>query len=191
MTAGTAKAQRLWTPLETLVLRREWRPGEDNSLLAARLGRSKSSVKAKASTLGITRPRGFRPWTPREDDVLRELAGRLTDRKIAKKLSRSVVAVRTRAYRIGVSWRDREWYTAQEAAAIMGVDPHWVGKRIQEGTLAAQRNPESGSRDNPQTMTWRIDRKDLRAFIRRYPQELTGRNVDIVQIVDILTGLET
>ena len=32
--------------------------------------------------------------------------------------------------------------------------------------------------------------KNLRQFIRRYPHELNGRNVDLVHLFNILTGLE-
>jgi len=33
---------------------------------------------------------------------------------------------------------------------------------------------------------WHIDEKDLRRYIRQYPEELTARNCDIMLIVDIL-----
>ena len=38
---------------------------------------------------------------------------------------------------------------------------------------------------------WHIAEKDLRAYIRRYPEELNGRNVDLIAIVEILAGILT
>ena len=41
--------------------------------------------------------------------------------------------------------------------------------------------PERGKRH--------IKRNALRRFIRTYPEELLGRNVDMVQLVEILAGI--
>ena len=74
------------------------------------------------------------------------------------------------------------WYTAQEASEILGADRQWVERRIQNGTLPAS-GDNPGDNSGPQ-----IKQEDLRAFIRRHPQDLMGRNTDIVRIVEILTG---
>ena len=37
---------------------------------------------------------------------------------------------------------------------------------------------------------WRIGEQDLREFLRRRPHAPSGRNVDLVQIVQILAGLD-
>ena len=192
MTAETRPARRHWKPQEIETLQHEWRPGENNDFLAAKLGRSRNSIKGKAGNLGLTRRRGFRLWTAQEDEQLRELVGRMPDHQVARKMGRSVNAVRVRTQRLGVSWRDRDgWYTAQEAGEIMGVDSHWIASRIREGTLTATRKQGDEPRGGRQAVIWRIERKALREFLRRYPHELTGRNVDLVQIVEILAGLRT
>ena len=187
---GAGVKKRPWTPLELEVLRRDWQPGKNNSLLAARLGRSETAVKGRASWLGLTKPNGFKHWSPWDDERLRDMVGRLPPEQVAKRLGRSVTSVKARAGRIGASWRDRDnWYTAQEVSEILGFGPQWVGKRIRDGTLAASYAGGSES-DGKKHHVWRIERSDLRAFLRRHPHELVGRNVDVVQIVEILAGLD-
>ncbi len=179
-----------WTALDVEILRRERVPGKNNEWLAGRLGRSVSSVKSKAGWLGLTKTSGFKHWTAQENERLVELVGRISPKKVAKRMGRSVTAVRSRAGRMGLSWRNRnDWYTEFEVSEILGFGPHWVGKRIHEGTLKAsfEHDREPG-KSSP--YPWRIERDDLRAFLRRYPHELIGRNLDIVQIVEILAGLD-
>ena len=80
---------------------------------------------------------------------------------------------------------DRDgWYTLNETCEILGKDAAWIIKRIENGALKATRRNL-----NPKTGHWHIERKDLRDFIRKYPEDLTGRNVGLVQIVEILTGI--
>ena len=187
---GERMSGHRWSPAEIEILRQGWRPGRNNSALATQLDRSLRSMKNKAGCLGLSEPARFRFWTPREDEQLREMIGWLPARKIAKRIGRSEVAVHARSLRLGLSWDDRNgWYTARDVSEILGMDPHWVRKRIGDGTLAA--SPAGGGEpgwDAP--YAWRIERRDLRSFLRRHPHELTGRNVDIVQVVEILAGLD-
>ena len=41
---------------------------------------------------------------------------------------------------------------------------------------------------DPMHRTWHIDQRDLKTIIRRYPQDLDGRNVDLITIVGLLAG---
>ena len=36
---------------------------------------------------------------------------------------------------------------------------------------------------------WHIKEADVKGFLRRHPEELNGRNVDLVAVVDILAGI--
>lgn len=190
---GVAKKRR-WTELDLEILRRDWQPGRDNSLLAHRLERSVSAVKSKASWLGLTKPNGFKPWSPQEDERLGQMVGRLPPARVARRLGRSVTSVKSRAGRLGLRWGERDgWYTAREVGEILGFGPHWVKGRIRDGSLRAS-NARDGEAATEQGRsphhTSRIEREDLRAFIRRYPQDLVGRNLDVVQVVEILAGLD-
>ena len=41
---------------------------------------------------------------------------------------------------------------------------------------------------DPMHRTWHIDQRDLKTIIRRYRQDLDGRNVDRITIVGLLAG---
>ena len=48
--------------------------------------------------------RGWRSWTPEEDEFIRRFRKRYGDRYVAERLERTVQAVGRRARRIGVTW---------------------------------------------------------------------------------------
>lgn len=71
----------------------------------------------------------------------------------------------------------------------MGVDHKWLQKRIDMGILPASYHfPNCRPKKNG-NHCWHIKEQDLREYIRRYPQEVTSRNVDLIVIVDLLAGV--
>lgn len=86
-------------------------------------------------------------------------------------------------------WADPStvWYTKKEVCEILGVGHKRVQSWIDDGQLKAswhhERKPSKHGLG-----AWHIEARDLKAFIRRYPEEI-GRNVDMIQIVEILVGL--
>ena len=176
----------LWTAEEREFLRREYRKSRVSvQQLAAKLGVTESAVKQQAHYLGLSR--GAVAWTAEEDRLLLYLMGHYRPQTIARKLGRSVRAVSIRANKLGMSFRDRYgWYSQKEAASILGVDERWLRARIESGTLKAQWAGSGRSRNSPR----RISRRALRTFIRRYAGELVGRNYDLLELVDVLAGLE-
>ena len=97
------------------------------------------------------------------------------------------MAVVKRSNRLGLSFRDRDgWYTQNEVAAILGVKDRWVKARIDNGALNAQ---WAGKGRGPDCMR-RISRRALRTFIRRYAGELVGQDYDLLEVVDVLAGLD-
>ena len=181
-----------WTPEERDFLRREYGKGRVSlQQIAAKFGVTQSTVKHEARRLGLTKPAPWAvkaaPWTDEEDRLLLYLMGHYRPQTIARKLGRSVRAVSMRANKLGMSFRDRYgWYSQKEAASILGVDEHWLRARIENGALKAQWAGSGRSRNSPR----RISRRALRTFIRRYAGELVGRNYDLLELVDVLAGLE-
>lgn len=179
-----------WTDEEREIVRRDYR-GTNSSAEAIgdRLGVSWCAVKGQVQKMGITKVHRY-SWTPEEDEILTELIHRYAPGKIAKMMGRGVNSVVVRSKRLGLSRRVRDgWFTKEEVGKILGVDHKWLQQRIDSGQLKASwhngRKPsKSGS------ACWHIEEKDLKTFIRRYPQELVGRNVDILLIVSILAGVE-
>jgi len=71
---------------------------------------------------------------------------------------------------------------------ILGHDHKWVQRRIDSGALKAtyhfdHRPSQLGG------SAWHIAEADLKYFIKTYPEELVGCNIDIITIVDIISGV--
>lgn len=161
--------------------------GRSVERIAAQLGLRPQQVKSRIQSMGLAKRTGYARWDPQDDDVLKEMLGRYEPATIATKLHRSITAVRIRSTRLGLSYRNRDgWYTKKEACEILGVDHKRCQSWIDSGILKARWDGERQPQQNGSAM-WRIDEQDLVAFIKKYPQELNGRNVDIVQIVGLLT----
>ena len=180
-----------WTQEEKDIVRREY-AGTNRSRheIAVRIGVSDCAVTGQITKMGLAKITDRRPWTDKEEEKLAELIGRETVPKIAKIMKRTINAINVRAKRIHAMKRDRNgWYTKREVSEILGTDHHWVQKRIENGSLRATRNNEEQEPRKNRGAYWRIDEKDLKEFIRRHPQELNGRNVNLCQVVEILAGL--
>ena len=184
------KKFKRWTKDEIETLREEYTGSRrSQEELAHKLGTTRNRVEYQIYKMGLGKKKTGRPWTQEEDEKLRDLIPRKNIYEVSKTMGRSLNAVSVRAVRIGIHRRDRDgWYTQAETSEIMGVNDAWTRERIASGALRAtwhhgRRPGQSGSG------SWHIDGKDLRAFLRRYPHELSGRNVDLVQVVEILAGL--
>ena len=148
-----------------------------------------AAVRNKIRRMGLQRSKAKRLWTETEDNILMSLVEHNCIQTIAMKLKRSEGAVATRIKLLKLSRRNRDgWYTIGDLCDIFGVSDNWVKFRIEQGIIKATRHYARNG-DNGDGRSWHIDRKDLVLFIRVYPQELIGRQVDIIQIVDLLAGI--
>ena len=189
------KTNHGWTDEEREIVRRDYRQTvASRRELANRLGVTEPSVANQIAKMGLAKRSDRRPWTPEENSRLLDLIEKKSPVQIAKSMSRTMNAVVVQAKRLNASRGNRTgWYTMGEVCEILGMDHHWVRRRIENGSLQATRQNGGTPEDNPEDnkgKTWRIEEKDLRKFIRRHPHELNGRNVDLVQLVNILSGLE-
>lgn len=182
-----------WTEEDDGLLRREYRYTiQSLDDLALRIGGvTKDSVRQRLTRLGLLKLTVLK-WTPKEEEFLRENYTKLSPIVISRKLHRSVNSVVGKAHRLSVTNRVRDgWFTLEDVAKILGVDQGWIKRRMQNGLKFEMqahypnRPPEQGSRS-----PWHISEKALKNFIRRYPEELTGHNVDFVVLVDILAGIK-
>ena len=104
-------------------------------------------------------------------------------------MHRSLNSVVIMSKRLNCSRRYREgWFTKKEVCEILGHDHKWVQARIDSGALGA--TSHYGRRPTKEGMSaWHIQEHDLVQFIRKYPQELVGCNIDIIMIVELLAGV--
>ena len=184
--AGRHHTHRQWSQNDLDLIRSGFRHNKNSELeLAKALGARPAQIAYQVNKMGIRKPTDRRRWTKEEDDVLRTLIPKKTASKVAKTMNRSLDAVTVRAKRLGINRREREgWYTQKETSEILGKDHKWLIKRIENGSLKATRHHMETNKGQ-----WHIEQKDLRDFIRKYPDDLAGRNVDLVQMVEILTGI--
>lgn len=184
---GGLASKHHWNESERIIVRRDYQGTNDSARrIAQRLGVSFNGVKGQIQKLGIAKIRHYR-WTPEEDMRLRELLGEYAPITVAKLMKRSVNSVTVHSKRLGIYRRYRDgWYTKNEVREIFGVDHKWVQARIDNGALGASWHHEHRPQKNGGG-SWHISEKSLREFIKNHSYELTGRNVDLIQIVSILT----
>ena len=179
-----------WTDEDREIIRRDYAHTLASAeAIALKLGVSVYALKGQVAALGIAKRTNWQPWAPEDDRRLKRLLARYNTRRVAAIMHRSVNSVVSRAKRIHLHRRTRYgWYTKMEVCEILAVDHHWLQRHIDSGALKATYH--NGRRPTHRGLAmWHIDKKDLSTFIRRYPVELTGRNVDLLQIVDILAGV--
>lgn len=179
-----------WTEEERVEVRRDYRGTTASAgVIAAHLGVTLYAVKGQVQTMGLGQ-RERRSWSPKEDAQLEKLMAQHCPRRVAKLMHRSINSVVIRSKRLSISRTTRDgWFTKAEVCGILGVDHKWVQKRIDLGALKARYHDEESPPGKNGGSCWHIEEKDLREYIRRYPQDLTARNVDLIMIVDILAGI--
>ena len=187
---GGSRPKHQWTEEERAIIRRDYQGTlSSRAELAGRLGVTPFAVAGQVARLGMSKRDNRRAWTPEEDRYLLENMNKFSCYTVARHLGRSINAVVIRSKRLGISLRARDgWFTKNDVCEILGVDHKWIQRRIESGHLKAtfhymRRPSKIGG------TCWHIKESDLKKYIRTYPQELTGRNVDIVMIVDILAGV--
>jgi len=181
-----------WTEEERDFLRREYKNTiESQKELALEMGVTVPSIRGQLARIGILR---LCVWYSKEDQrFLEENYSKLPPEVIARRLHKSINSVTKKACRLGLSNRIRDgWFNLEDVSKILGVTTGWVKRRMDHGfelkikPYHPDKQPKKG-----EFTPWYISEKSLRDFIRRYPEELQGRNVDMVMIVDILVGVKS
>lgn len=194
-TAFLSRQGQPWTPEELELVRREYdRSWATAERLATQLHRTPTAIKSKAIALRVTRAHRTRlAWSKADIEFLEEhyqqrscqwIGAHLPDRHRSKDAVRGMAAL----LRLQLAGREG-WYTMGDVAGMLGVDNSWVRRYIQSGALVATEHYD-GREGAPGTMgtRWHITTKDLRRFLSN-PEHLgalTGRNVDLVALVDVL-----
>jgi len=178
-----------WTDAERDVVRCGYN-GTNNSAdqLARELGVTRYAVKGQAQKMGLCQNKSPR-WTNDELDKLYDLIHQYPIAQIAKRLRRTPNAVKVKATRLHLGLRVRDgWFTKREVCEILGVDHRKIQTYITSGVLKASwhngRRPQKSG-----TASWHISEKDLRDFIIANSGDFLGRNVDLQQIVWIVSRL--
>ena len=120
--------RRLWSAEDLSWLKENWQLPDTE--LSEKLGRPVLSVRNKRYSLGLIGKDGCRKqdWSQEELDYIREVWGQKTIPEIAKKLGRSINAVKIKTTRMG--YTGQKWYgemmSARKVSELLGVDVHAV-----------------------------------------------------------------
>jgi hypothetical protein len=192
---GGHSHKHYWTEEERAIIRRDYK-GTNRSAaeIASRISLltgdtiTKCAVKGQTVRLGISFKPQSKLWSPEENERLGKLITIYPISIIAKMMKRSEDAVRVRATRLHYSARVRDgWFTKSEVSEILGVDHKKVQSWVETGKLIADRRIKRGTRSKSGSL-WHIFATDLSDFIKAHALELTGRNVDLFIIVELLKG---
>lgn len=178
-----------WTDEELEIIRRDYQhTNRSRDELAIRLRVTKYAVAGQVRRMGLARHRG-KTWSDSDNKRLLILLETYCPEEVARRMHRSVSSIVGQAKRLGVRRRARNsWFTEKDVSEILGQTAKWVRKRIDTGQIVATYH--NGHHPSTKGLSmWHIDEADLRDYIRTYPQELMGRNVDMIMIVDILAGV--
>ena len=142
-------------------------------------------LKKRAARLGLTMHQDKRPWTAAEEEIIERLVGKVSALTIAKKLKRTEASVVLKIKRMGLSRRVRNGYTMRDLEECLGEDHHKVQRWIENGwlrdRLQGTRRHDGNGRD-----IHRFRERDILAFLREHPQEITLGRVDQTWFLDLL-----
>lgn len=154
--------------------------------IASSLGCPTWVIKKRAQVLGLSTPwpADRRDWTPDEERVLEDHAGRRHVNWLSKKLKRSLSSVVLKLKRIGLSRRVRDGYTLRDLEECFGCDHHVIERWVREGKLQVKRrNPEAESRS-----PWFVSDRAVLAFVRQHPLDFRLDKVDQHWFLDLVLG---
>jgi len=179
-----------WTDYEKDIIRSDYKHTRESVIeLADRLGVTDNAVKGQIVIMGIGKSDDRHPWSPEEKERLAELIPQSCPRRVARMMRRSINSVVVMAKRLNIRRRYRTgWFTKREVCEILGHDHRWVQRRIDSGALVATYHHEARPQKNG-VRSWHVSEQDLTRFIRKYPEELVGCNMDIMMIVELLAGI--
>lgn len=163
------------------------RKGADPAVVqraAARLGWPRQAVARRAAELGVAGSLRERPWSEHESAIVEghSKAGAETIRQRLRHagFQRSARSILAEKKRLKIE-TGNEWYSARQAAAGLGVDPHKVIRWIKKGLLVAKRGKHP-------TSPWSIKANDLRDFVFAHPEQIALGQADQLWLLKVLRG---
>jgi hypothetical protein len=147
--------------------------------LMKRTGWPKHAFGREALQMGLPTHHRHPAWKPEEDTYLQEKAGRLSVRRIALRMGRSMRAVETRIYVLSISRKERrEGYCIKDLREVFGVTAERVKGWMDRGLLGKVQ--ELGG--------LRVTEAMVRRFVRTYPHEYDLRRLDQIWFKAVVFG---
>lgn len=133
----------------------------------------------------------YKRWTDKEEEYFAELVGKFPICEIHRRMkhngyNRSLQSIKCKIKALKLSTQDRiGWYTKEETARILGVNPKTVQVWIDCKSLKASWHHGKQPSGNIGRAYWHIDEADLLDFALNHSMELTGRNINFFLISDM------
>jgi hypothetical protein len=169
----TWRSFRPFTPEEDELIKRYFRR-RGSKWLTKELGRQRSSIHQRARKLGVVALK--HRWEASDDEYLAHHIGLILDVSIARRLRRTVGAVRERARKKGLT-HTTNFLSAAEVGRIFGLNAAIIRRWIRLGYLPARKSHVVSCAGK---QLWRIDVPDLERFTRRCPRLYDIRRIDKV-----------
>jgi hypothetical protein len=138
-------------------------------------------LRAEANKHGLFNCAPRRPWTPAEDEIIREKIGVCSVGHLAKTLDRTWQAVKWRAGKLNLSIRPADGFSVDDLVKAFGVYELKVRRWAERGLLGKVNKavPPVG---------WRFTESAVIRFIRSYPHEYSLARVDQTWFKGMLFG---
>jgi len=169
----------------------KYRMGDRSALafLSAKLKWPRYAICKRGAELGLARTKEH-SWTCAEESVLIKF-GHLSWTGIQKKLSdagykRTVAAISLKSIRLKVK-QNLDGYSANSLALGFGVDVHKILTWIQRGLLHAERRGTARTKEQGGD-TWWIERRQVKSFVLRNPEEVDLTRVEKFWFLDLITN---
>jgi len=120
----------------------------------------------RARKLGLNTVRPFKPWTDKEKEALRKLAGLLGIYTIAKRLGRSPYAIKNQLSQMNLTAQLTDGYTIRQLHLLLGVPNRSIQMWVNTKALHMDLDKE------------RITESSVREFVRHNLFEFSFRKVD-------------
>jgi hypothetical protein len=126
----------------------------------------RTAVMNRARKLGLNTVRPFKPWTDKEKEALRKLAGLLGIYTIAKRLGRSPYAIKNQLSQMNLTAQLTDGYTIRQLQLLLGVPNRSIQMWVNTKALHMDLDKE------------RITESSVREFVRHNLFEFSFRKVD-------------
>jgi len=181
-----------WTPELDDILRASWARG--GLRIATRAIRqqqptwSRYSIKRRAAVLALCRPKA-RPWSDMQvNHLLWSLDGNASMELIAKRLGRTVAAVRKKLRDLGYTAESLGGYKVKEVADMFSVRParvqYWVAEKLllTKGGRITESSLSKFIADQPKRISFEILSTDMQNWLREMGYPVEGVEANAVSL---------
>jgi len=183
---GTGRQIYVWEAWMDELMRQYYDSRPENiDWLVTQIRFPRHILLARAQRLGVAQQRHKGPWTEADLAVLHAHLARMPLHQLAKRLGRTIGAIRTKAIRLGITKSHSDGYTARQLADLLGWTHTTVGRCIARGWLHASRRHMGYADKRPDA--YYISEQAVYQFLIEHPEMIPWQRVEKDWLLDVLT----